>query len=344
MKPSAVAFSAALALAFLAAPLHSPAQQPGKAYRIGFIAAGTYAPSEMNAHHCPIKGSPMWQALVTGLRERGYVQDQNLVLECRFTEGPEERAPALAAELVSLNPDLLIANGTTQARGVKQATSTVPIVMVGVWHPVERGLVPSLARPGGNVTGLTDTAGVEVEGKLLQLLKAAVPPISRVAVLGYSGNLAEPIFGSNVQAAARALAVTLQSYLVQDPQQFGDAFAAMTKARAEALLVQSHPIINIHTVGTRRIVDLAAQSRLPAMYPWREAAEAGGLMGYGVNLADNFRRVGFFVDKILKGMKPADLPVEQPTKFDLIINLKTAKALGLTIPQSLLMRADEVIQ
>ncbi len=342
MKPSAVILSVTLAL--LVAPVPSHGQQPGKVYRIGFLAAGTYAPSEMNAHHCPTKGSPNWQALVEGLRERGYVQGQTLVLECRFTEGREDRAPALAAELVSLKLDLLIANGTTQTIAAKQATSTIPIVMVGVWHPVERGLVTSLARPGGNVTGLADTAGVEVEGKLLQLLKEAVPPVSRVAVLGFSRTPPEPLVGSRIQAAARALAVTLQSYPVQGPQQFADAFAAMTKARAEALLVHSHPIINIHTVGTRRIVDLAAQSRLPAMYPWREAAEAGGLMGYGVNLVDNFRRVGLYVDKILKGAKPGDLPVEQPTKFELVINLKTAKALGLTIPQSLLMRADEVIQ
>ncbi len=335
---------AILALALLAVPVPSPAQQPGKGYRIGFIAASTYAPSELNAHHCPIKGSPLWRALVAGLRERGYIPDQNLVLECRFTEGREERAPALAAELVGLRVDLLIANGTTQARAAKQASSTIPIVMVGVWSPMERGLVPSLARPGGNVTGLADTADAEVDGKLLQRLNEAVPPVSRVAILGYSPGPAEPLIGSVLQAAARALTVTLQSYPIQDPKELADAFAAMTKARAEALLVHSHPIINIHTVRTRRIVDLAAQTRLPAMYPWREAAEAGGLMGYGVNLADNFRRVGLYVDKILKGANPGDLPVEQPTKFDLVINLKTAKALGLNIPPSLLMRADEVIQ
>jgi putative ABC transport system substrate-binding protein len=278
---------------------------------------------------------------VEGLRAHGYVQGQNLVIECRWTEGRDERAPALAAELVSLKVDVLVAVGTTQTRAAKQATSAIPIVMVGVWTPVEHGLIASLAQPGGNVTGVADTAGVEVGGKHLQFLKVAVPKVSRVAVLGYARNPAEPIFGSATQAAARALDVTLQPYPVQDPKEFAGAFAAMTKARAGALLLISHPFINIHT---RRIVELAAQSRLPAMYPYREAAAAGGLMGYGVNLADNFRRVGFYVDRIFKGANPGDLPVEQPTKFDLVINLKTAKTLGLTIPQSLLSRADEVIQ
>jgi len=337
----AISIIGILAIGLLTAPFSANAQQSAKVYRIGFLAAGTYAPSETNAQHCPIKGSSLWEAWVEGLRERGYLQGQNLVIECRYTEGREERAPALATELVSLKPDLLVAVGTTQARGAKQATSTTPIVMVGVWHPVERGLVASLAHPGGNVTGVADTAGVEVGGKHLQLLKEAVPKVSRVAVLGYARNPAEPIIHRATQAAAQALDVTLQPYPVQDPKEFAGAFAAMTKARAEALLVFSHPFINTHT---RRIVELAAQSRLPAMYPYKEAAEAGGLMGYGVNLADNFRRVGLYVDKIFKGAKPGDLPVEQPTKFELVINLKTAKALGLTIPPSLLMRADEVIQ
>ena len=338
--PTAI-FALAVALALLAAPVPSHGQQPGKVYRIGYLGVSVPAPTDTTPQNCPIQGLPNWRAWVEGLREHGYIAGQNLVIECRFTDGRDERAPALAAELVSLKPDLLVSVGTAQTRAAKQATSAIPIVMVGVWTPVERGLVASLAHPGGNITGLADTAGVEVGGKHLQFLKEAVPKVSRVAVLGYTRNPPEPIIPSATQAAAQALDVTLQPYPVQDSKEFEGAFAAMTKARAEALLVTSHPFINIHT---RRIVELAAQSRLPAMYPWREAAAAGGLMGYGVNLADNFRRVGLYVDRIFKGAKPGDLPVEQPTKFELFINLKTAKTLGLTIPQSLVIRADEVIQ
>jgi putative ABC transport system substrate-binding protein len=212
--------------------------------------------------------------------------------------------------------------------------------MVGVWHPVERQLVDSLARPGRNVTGVADTAGDEVEGKHLQLLKEAVPTVLRVAVLYYAPN-PTPVIPAALQVTAQALNVTFQPYGVQDPKDFAGAFATMTKAKAEALLVRSHPFMSIYTP---RVVDLSAQSRLPALYPWKEAAAAGGLMGYGVDLADNFRRVGGYVDRIFKGAKPGDLPVWQPTKFDLVINLKTARALGLTIPPSLLMRADEVIE
>ena len=288
-----------------------------------------------------MKGTANWQAFKEGLREHGYIRGQNLAMECRYTEGREERAPAIAAELVGLRPDLLVAVGTTQTRAAKEATSAIPIVMVGVWRPVEGGLIASLAHPGGNVTGVADTAGGEFEGKHLQFLKEAVPKASRVAVLYYAPNPVDTLVWHTLQEAAKPLHVTLQPYAVQDPKEFAGAFAAMIKARAEALLVRSHPFINTHT---RRIVELAAQSRLPAVYPYREAAAAGGLMGYGVNLADNFRRVGFYVDKIFKGANPGDLPVEQPTKFELVINLKTAKALGLTIPPSLLMRADQVIE
>ncbi len=207
-------------------------------------------------------------------------------------------------------------------------------------NPVGSGLVPSLAHPGGNVTGVTDSAGAEIGGKRLQLLKEAVPRLSRVAVLNYpSGGLSDPtnLFRGAREAAAQALSVTLQIYEVRTPEEFAGAFAAMTKAGMQALLVEPEPFI-------RNNVALAAQSRLPAVYPYREAVQAGGLMSYDVNLPDNFRRLSLYVDKIFHGAKPADLPVEQPTKFDLLINLKTAKALGLTIPPSLLLRADEVIQ
>jgi len=296
-----------------------------------------------NPPNCPIQGDPRWQAWVTGLREHGYILGQNLVIECRFTEGRDERAPALAAELVSLKVDLILPAGYPRAHAAKEATSTIPIVVMYVSDPVLAGLVASLARPGGNVTGLTWTAGVEIVGKQLQFLKEAVPNISRVAVLSDSTNPnTTAAHLREAQTAARALHLTLQPYGLRDhPEELEGAFAAMTKARAGALLVLPHPLIFVHA---RRTAELAAQSRLPAVYPYRESVEAGGLMAYTPNAPDMFRRAATYVDKILKGTKPADLPVKQPTKFELVINLKTAKALGLTIPQSLLSRADEVIQ
>jgi putative ABC transport system substrate-binding protein len=338
MKPRDAVLSVILALGLLAAPLVADAQQSGKVFRIGYLSAGL-APTDKTPQGCPIKGDPLWQAWVEGLRERGYIQGQNLVIECRWTEGRDERGAALAAEVVSLNPDLLVAYGTAQVRAAKQATGTLPIVMVGVINPVGRGLVASLARPGGNVTGLADAAGPDIAGKLLQLLKEAVPTAARVAVLGYSSG--EATYQSDLQAAAQALGVTLQSYGVRAPEELEGAFTAMTKTEAEALLVQPHPFIGAHI---QKIVDLAAQSRLPAVYPFRSAVNAGGLMAYQTNQPDIYRRLSFYVDKIFNGAKPGDLPVEQPTKFDLVINLQTAKTLGLTIPQSLLSRADKVIE
>jgi putative ABC transport system substrate-binding protein len=333
----------ALALALLAAPVLSDAQQPGKVYRIGFLGVAPPAATETTPQGCPIKGNPNWQAWVAGLRGRGYVQGQNLVIECRYTESREERARALAAELVSLEPDILVVFSTANVRAAKQATSTLPILMVGVIDPVGRGLVASLARPGGNVTGLTDKA-LEMEGKRLQLLKEAVPTVSRVAVLNHPGATPEPQpdrFQREREAAAQAVGVTLQTYDVRAPEEFAGAFAAMTQARAEALFVVTTPFWWVHR---HRMIDLAAQHRLPAMYHDRELVPLGGLLAYDVNQPDIFRRLGFYVDRILNGAHPGDLPVEQPTKFELVINLKTAKALGLTIPQSFLNRADEVIQ
>jgi putative ABC transport system substrate-binding protein len=336
MKPSEARLSVVLALGILVAPVPSHGQQPAKVYRIGWLSPYSY---ESAPRHCPIKDGPYWQAWVEGLRERGYIVGQNLVIECRWTEGRDERAPALAAELVSLKVDLIVAVAAAQVRAAKQATSTLPIVMVGVIDPVGRGLVASLAHPGGNVTGLTESVGREFVGKYLQLLKEAVPKVSRVAVLGYSGSPA--FYRREMEAAARSLGVTLQFYEVRESEELDGAFTAMTKARAEALLVLPYPFVWVHA---RRIVDLAAQSRLPAAYPGRDHAKAGGLMAYDVNGPDIRRRLGFYVDKIFNGAKPGDLPVEQPTKFELVINLKTAKALGLTIPQSILLQADEVIR
>jgi len=339
-----VLFVVTLALTLLAVPLSARAQQPGKVYRIGWLGITRPAATDTNPQVCFTKGGH-WQAFLAGLREHGYLPGQTLVTECRWTEGRTERAPALAAELVSLKPDLLVAFSTANVRAAKQATSTIPIVMLGVIDPVGRGLVPSLAHPGGNVTGLTDQP-MEMEGKRLQLLKEAVPTVSRVAALSHPGGSglpagAEPQFARELEAAARALGLTLQIYDVRVPEELEGAFAAMTKARAEALFVTATPFWYSHR---HRIIELAAKHRLPAMYNDRDLVPLGGLLAYDVDQRDIFRRLGFYVDRLLKGANPGDLPVEQPTKVDLLINLKTAKALGLTIPQSLLMRADEVIE
>jgi len=340
MKPRQIALlSIILAFALLAAPLPSDGQQPAKVYRIAYLGVSTGG-YDTDPHNCPIQGAPHWQALVEGLREDGYIKGENLVIECRWTKGREEDAPTLATELVSLKPDLIVAMGTVLVLAAKQATRTIPIVMVDVGDPVGRGLVASLVHPGGNVTGLTFTF-MEMEGKRLQLLKEAVPKASRVAVLSYLTGAPRSGFRREEETAARALGVTLQFYEVRALEELEAAFVAMKKERAEALLVVPDPFFYLHA---QRIVDLAAKSRLPAMYPFRESAKAGGLMAYDLNRPEVFRRIGFYVDKILKGTNPGDLPVEQPTKFELVINLKTANALGLKIPESLLRRADEVVQ
>jgi putative ABC transport system substrate-binding protein len=342
MKAGEVALSVILALTLLAAPLPSDAQQPGKVYRIGFYGGDMFAATEEKpSQKCPTMGSPNWQGFVDGLREHGYIPGQNLVIECRWDGGRYDLAPALAAELVRLKVDLIVVTSGPRVRATKEVTSTIPIVMVYVAEPVTNKLVASLARPGGNVTGVTYTVGPEIAGKYLQLLKEAFPTLSRVAVLSYPDYPVTPAFLREAQAAAQALGLTLQSYDVRDPTEFEDTFAAMTKARTDGLLVQVHPIVFAHP---KRVAELAAQSQLPAVYPYRDLVVAGGLMAYEANIAAMFRRAPAYVDKILKGANVGDLPVDQPTKFDLVINLKTAKALGLTIPQSLLMRGAEVIE
>jgi putative ABC transport system substrate-binding protein len=280
---------------------------------------------------------------VAGLRGYGYLLGQNLVIECRYAQGQAERSPALAKELVSLNPDLIVVGGwSLNILAAKQATSTIPILMVAANDPVGRGFVASLAHPGGNVTGLSEIAGWQVVGKQLQLLKEAVPKASRVANLSYPGaGLPIPAYRTEREAAERALGLTLQFYGVRTTEELEGAFTAMTQARAEALFVDSSAFFGAHQ---QRLVDLAAKSRLPAMYSDTGFVEAGGLMSYWSDQPAIWQRVGFYVDKILKGANPGDLPVAQPTKFELIINLKTANALGLTIPQSLLSRADEVME
>jgi putative ABC transport system substrate-binding protein len=265
------------------------------------------------------------------------------VIEYRDAEGKRERLPALAAELVALKVDVIVVTSTPAGLAARQATRTIPIVLGWVVDPVGSGLVTSLARPGGNVTGLSSLAR-ELVGKRLELLKQAVPGVSRIAVIWHPGDYGERTESEMHNAedvAARTLGVRRQVLEARGPEDFDRAFSDIARARADAVVVQS---TNVFFIERRRLVDLAAKNRLPAMYPTREFVDAGGLMSYAANTADLLRRAATYVDKILKGAKPANLPVEQPTKFELVINLKTAKVLGLTIPPSLLQRADQVIE
>jgi putative ABC transport system substrate-binding protein len=323
------ALTGVLALALLASPLAAEAQQAAKIFRIGYL--GTNRTPHLQ------------EAFRQGLRDLGYVEGRNLVIEDRDAEGKLERLPALAAELVALKVDVIVAAGTPAALATKQATRTLPIVFTAVGDPVTSRLVTSLAQPGGNVTGLSVLAP-ELIGKCLEQLKQAIPAVSRVAVLWHPGAMGERTDKDMLKAAevaAHALGVRLQFLEARGPADFDRAFSEMTRARADALTVLTSSML---FGERRRLVDLAAKNRLLAVYPWREGVDAGGLMAYGPDLADLLRRVATYVDKILKGTKPGDLPVEQPTKFELVINLKTAKALGLTIPPSLLGRADQIIE
>ena len=319
-------------LVLLAAPLAVEAQQPAKVFRIGYL--GNVPPTDPAV-------SRLWDAFLQGLRELGYVEGQNIVIERRYAGGRYERLPALAAELVRLKVDVIVAAGASPlAHAAKDATSTIPIVMTSHGDPVGSGLVASLARPGGNVTGLS-MLSPDLLGKQLQLLKEAVPKLSRVAVLSHPTNPQHARSVREAEVAARSLKLRLQTLEARAPSEFAGAFSAATKERAGALIVLADGMF----WGERtRFAELAAKHRLPLMAGLREHADAGGLLAYGARLRDNFRRAATYVDKILKGAKPGDLPIEQPTKFEFVVNLKTAKALGLTIPQSLLLRADEVIQ
>jgi len=325
-------FIGTLAGGLLAAPFAAEAQQAAKVARIGYL---TGANPAANPHQ--------HEAFRQGLRDLGYVEGRNLVIEYRSAEGKVERLPALAAELVALKVDVIVAPSTPAALAAKQAARTLPIVFAVAADPVASGLVTSLARPGGNVTGSSILAP-ELVGKDLELLKQAVPGLSRVAVLWHPGVLGDRAEGDllkGAEVAARALGVRPQFVEARGPADFDKAFSDMTRANAGALTVL--PSVTFSN-ERRRLVELAAKNRLPAVYREREYVDAGGLMSYGPNVADLLRRAATYVDKILKGAKPGDLPIEQPTKFELVINLKTAKALGLTIPQSVLGRADEVIQ
>jgi putative ABC transport system substrate-binding protein len=281
------------------------------------------------------------EAFRQGLRDLGYVEGHNLVIEHRYAEGRDDRLVDLAMELVQLQVDVIVAVGTAAIRAAQHATHTIPLVMTGTPDPVGEGFVASLARPGGNITGLRNLMA-ELPSKRLELLKETVPHSARIAVLVNPDNLPTKAMLHNLTVAAQALGIHLHVLELHRADELETAFAAMTREGADALIVLSDPTRLFSLRG--RIADLAAQSRLPAMYDWREYVAAGGLMSYGTSLPDIHRRVATYVDKILKGAKPADLPVEQPMKFALVINLKAAKALGLTMPPSILFQADEVIQ
>jgi ABC-type uncharacterized transport system substrate-binding protein len=313
-----------LAVAGIAEP-----QQLTKIPRIGFL--GATSPAALAARV---------QAFRQGLHELGYVEGKNIVLEYRWAEGRNERLPDLAAELVRLKVDVIVTAGPTDNRAAKEATNTIPIVMAQDNDPVGNRLVASLGRPGGNITGLA-TLTPELSGKRLEILKEIVPRLSRVAVLGTSIQPGNAQALRETELAAGALAVQLQYLEVGGPEDIETAFRGASKRRAEAILLLASYVFNIHRIQT---LDLALKSRLPAIYRTSEFVEDGGLLSYGVNIAELYRRAATYVDKILKGAKPADLPVEQPTKFELVINLKTAKQIGLTIPPNVLVRADRVIK
>jgi putative ABC transport system substrate-binding protein len=327
MKKAAVPILVAVIL--LTVAVVTEAQQPTKVPRIGFLFAG--APSAVMGR---IK------AFRQGLQERGYVEGKNIVIEYRYGEGNLDRMAPLATELVHLKVDVIVTGGPTDTRAAKQATTTLPIVMAQDSDPVGSGFIASLARPGGNITGLS-TLSPEISGKQMDLLKEILPKISRVAVVGNSiepGN-AETL--KETQLAAGGFGVQLQNLDVRGPEDIEIAFSAIKKDRANAVIVLRNPVTS---TNRKQVIDLAAKNRLPAMYVSPEWVDAGGLMSYAPNADDNFRRAAIYVDKILKGAKPADLPVEQPKKFELVINLKTAKQIGLTIPPNVLARADKVIR
>jgi putative ABC transport system substrate-binding protein len=314
----------ALGAVLLALSLSAEAQQAGKVHRIGYLFTGMLPPNEF----------------LQGLRNLGYVEGQNIIVEYRGAEGKEDRLPTLAADLVRLKVDVIVAPSRVAAQVAKQATTTIPIVYMGGADPVAAGLVASIARPGGNITGILELSR-ELTAKRLELLKEAFPKISRVAVLARAPNPGTAAWLEEMKVVAPSLGLKLQPLEVQGPADFDVAFKSATKGQADALIELPNPLFH---ANRKRIVEFANQKRLPAIFHSRDFVDAGGLMFYGENDADTLRRLVSYVDKILKGAKPADLPVEQPTKFELIINLKAAKQIGLTIPPNVLARADRVIK
>ena len=324
MKRKIIGFTLSAVLFALCFP--AKAQQPGKVPRIGYQSAGSSGERE--------------EAFRQGLREQGYVEGQNIVIEWRFAQGKPDQVPRNAAELVQLKIDVIVTGGSTDTRAAKGATSTIPIVMTNDGDPVGTDIVASLARPGGNITGLA-TLSSELDGKRLELLKETLPGLSQVVALRGPGPQRSSVTQKETEVAARSLGLKLQFQDVKEPDDLNRAFEAITKARSGALIVTGGPF---GRANRKRIVEFAAKSRLPAIYYRRDFVEDGGLMSYDANRNDLSRRAAVFVDKILKGAKPADLPVEQPTKFEFIVNLKAAKQIGLTIPPNVLARADRVIR
>jgi putative ABC transport system substrate-binding protein len=326
-RPTVLFVAFAIVLAVITPSLGARAQQSGKVYRIGFLSGSTS------------EAVPLW-SFREGLRELGYVHGKNIVVEYRFAEDRNERLSELASEMVRSKMDLIVTHATPATSAAKQATSTIPIVMLAAGDPVGTGLVASLARPAGNITGLA-MIDVGLAAKRLELLKEALPKLSRVAVLRNPANPGGQAQSRETEAAARSLGLDLHIVNVRDPRELEGAFAALANAGVGALTVLADPIF---LSERRQIANLAMTQRLPSVFARNENVEAGGLMSYGANLANLYRQAGTYVDKILKGTRPADLPVREPTRMYLVINRKTAKALGLTIPPSLLLRADQVIE
>jgi putative tryptophan/tyrosine transport system substrate-binding protein len=326
-------FIGGIASGLAVAPLTVGAQPTGKVYRIGYLSIG----SASTTYTRPL------EAFRQGLRELGWAEGRTLFIEYRYAEGRADRLPALADELVRLKVDIIVASPTPSALAARDATRTIPIVGLSLTEPVAIGLVASLARPGGNITGLTYGVDTEIFGKQLQLLKEAIPGVRRVAVLTNpaSGGPSHPLRMESVKSAARSLNLPLQILEVREPGDFETAFAAMLKEHAGALLLSGDAMFFVHRA---RLAELALKNRLPSMSTQWQWVDAGGLISYAPSFPDQWRRAATYVDKILRGAKPADLPIEQPTKFELVINLTTARALNLTIPQSVLIRADQVIE
>ncbi len=329
MRLRTIGLIGTLVLGLLAGPLPAEAQQSGKVYRIGFL--GNSSPSA---------DSIRIEAFRKGLHELRYVEGKNIVIEFRYAEGKLDRLPNLAAELVHLKVDVIVARATRAAKAAKNATRTIPIVMAMVADPVRSGIIASLARPGGNITGLT-TIMPELTGKQLELLREIVPKLSRVVIMVHPG-VTRSLFVKDAQEAGQSLGVQIQLLLIKGPEEFKGAFSAMTRERAGALVVQPFFIGGLG--HGRRLADLAVRSRLPTVSSQMRFADEGGLISYGPDVLDMTRRAAYFVDKILMGAKPADLPVERPTKFVLVVNLKTAKQLGITIPPNVLYQATKVIK
>lgn len=318
---------ARLAAALLIAASGAAAAQPPKPYRVAFVTTGS-------------QGTAI-EAFRQGLREAGYVEGRDVVIEARFAAGRQELLPGLVAEVIRPKPDVLVVVSTSTALAAKKATSTIPIVFASVFDPVAAGLVASLARPGGNITGTAMGVGGAFGGKWVELLKEAVPGLSRAAVIWNSANESSAQSAESIQAAARALKVRLEMFDAGSAEQLDAALTAVARSRTQGLIIAPDPVFNANRA---KLVRFAATQRLPAVYFFRSFAEAGGLLSYGANNADSIRSAAHYVDRIFRGAKPADMPIDQPTRFDLVINLKAARVLGLEIPRSLLVRADETIE